>query len=229
MRRKAQALIVEPTNTKNGGDGILADFVEALGIPMGESGPKMDGTGPNPSCPLKDQGAPESEMIEIAVDEMARGEEQEGAAFNKLQCGLDCLEKGLELFKDYEAKESNEEQEAEGQGGEKEKKAIEKIDDLVQKMKDVFEDLTSAEEQEHEEEGEIDTEAQAKDEGSSGSEGSEGSKPTKETEESESSEGSEGSKESSIEAELRGFTRMGTSGVKAKKSEAVIDPSFHIK
>lgn len=248
MRRKAQAIAVEPATTMGGGEEILSGLAEILGLGQG---PHMDGTGPNPNCPMKKmlnttevsetdpyasiEEAP-SDFGEVATLEMEAGEPQEGMAFQKLQYGVHCLEQGLALFEEYETMESPEEQEKEGEGGKAELKAIEKIDDLVQKMKDVFQELSEAEVEEHkekmeeasedeDEEEEIEEEEseieEAALEGSEGSEGSEASKPQKEEEGSEGSESSEGSKK----ARLRGFVKKA-----AKKSEEdmLVDRYFRI-
>lgn len=243
MRRKAQTIAIEPTTTIGGGDQIMMDLFETLS--QQEGGPRMDGQGPHglgqgPNGPggMMNAIMPE-EGLEMAPIEGPLGIETEAieqAATNKTECAINCLEKALDMFEEYEQLEdggkiSNEEDAAEN-------KAIEKIDKLLQEMKDALEELKEAEIEEHEEKmeeasGEEDDdeeieeaegeEAEASD-GSEGSEGSEGSKPLKETSETEGSEGSEGSKEAGV----RGFTKKAAAVKVVEKDEALIDRYFEL-
>lgn len=237
MRRKAQTIALEPATTMGGGDEIMQSLFEALSGPSQGPGPRMDGTGPNPECPLKSvPPMPE----DISIGEMApidgplgvMTEAVEQAATGKVECGITCLEKALQMFEEYEQLEDGGEISSDEDAAEN--KAIEKIDKLVEDMKDALEELKSAEVEEHEEkleeaseEEEIEEaegeEAEASDE-SEGSEGSEGSKPAKETSETEGSEGSEGSKEAGV----RGFTKQAAAVEVRESDEALIDRYFEL-
>lgn len=191
MRRKAQVMPLPPANTQMGGDALLQDLLQLLG---GGVAPEVlnphEALPPSPS--LGDVAETEMEgAIETApiMPEYALGEALEATAFNKLQCGLDCLEKSLAMFKEYESMRDDDHEDSDA-----EIKAIEEIDKLVEKMKEVFEDLAKAEIEEHE-----DLAAEA-----------EGKKIEIEVEleeDEEDEEDEEEEEEEEVKASLRGFVR----------------------
>lgn len=158
MRRKAQAGFSMPMNQEAGPDQLIADLLKGL---QAQTIPVVSTESTHQPIDLKPTTGtdPYSEMSQIVEHEATMGEPKEAAAFDKLSCGLQCLEKGLALFEEYEAMEEEEE---EVKGEKKEKAALKKINSLIEDMKKVYKDLVDAEVQEHDEKSEL--EASKKDE-----------------------------------------------------------------
>lgn len=183
MRRKAQAGFSMPMGQGNGADQLIVDFLKAL-----PQATPIAGESPSTHQPIDLQPTagkdPYSDMAQIVEHEGTVGEAGEAAAFDKLSCGLQCLEKGLALFEEYEAMEDEEGKE--GKGEKKEKAALKKINSLVEDMKKVYKDLVEAEVEEHDEKSEVEAEKEEPEE--------------KEEEEIEVKE--------KKEASIKGFTRQ---------------------
>jgi hypothetical protein len=161
MRRKAQAGFSMPMNQGIGADQLIVDFLKAL-----PQATEVVSESPSTHQPIDLQPTagkePYSDMAQIVEHEVAVGEAGEAAAFDKLGCGLQCLEKGLALFEEYEAMEEREEKE--GKGEKKEKAALKKINSLVEDMKKVYKDLVEAEVEEHDEKSEVEAKKEEQEE-----------------------------------------------------------------
>lgn len=180
MRRKAQAMSVEPARSNLAGEEILSDLANLL-----QSGP----------APVQMDAPPMESVEAVPVEEVMEGplgfatEALEQAATDKVECGIMCLEKAIDLFAEYEEMEDG--GEISGEGDKKENEAIDKIDSLISDMKEALDELKAAEVQEHEEKM---AEASAEED-------------TEEEDEDESEDDQQEEAEQEKEAGLKGFTR----------------------
>lgn len=155
MRRKAQAGFSMPIGQGNGADQLIVDFLKALPQATPVASENVSTHQPIDLQPTAGKD-PYSDMAQIVEHEATVGEASEAVAFDKLSYGLQCLEKGLALFEEYEAMEDEEGEE--GKGEKKEKAALKKINSLIEDMKKVYKDLVEAEVEEHDEKSEVEAE-----------------------------------------------------------------------